>query len=263
MNSDTYESHLVGRFMQAWGRLEGNGSEPAAILNNSQNPFDSWFGDICGEVQFRYFLIEFKKTREGFLEEVKFGSKKPHRTALYEHLKTDADCRKIARFGHFAAYAHTGSDLLAFEPYAHSAASVRTVSQLVDDGLNSSGSSSELDYRAWTLDFRRFYDALHEKDLSLHHNDAPWLYSKGLGVPVADLEQYVSCMYSHLIYDDPTPSSMLLGAFDPSTGEFKAVALSPFQMLNALKETFVVLKREMAKEHQNQTSSQNAFRNRH
>jgi len=260
MDSDTYESHLVGRFMQIWGRLEGVGSEPAVILNNAQNPFDNWFGDICGKVQFRYFLIEFKKTREGFLDEVRIGSQKPNRTALYEHLKTDVDCRKIACFGHFAAYAHSNSDLLAFEPYLNSAAPVRSKSQLVDYGLNSTGSSSELNHRTWALDFKRFYDALHEKDLSLYHNGAPWLFSKGLGIPVADLEQYVSCMYSHLIYHAPTPGIMLLGAFNPSTGEFKSVALSPFQMLSTLKDKFEKMEREMAEEQQNLTRTKNAFR---
>ena len=260
MPSENYESHLVGLFMQLWGREEGKNSEAATLLTNAQNPFDNWFGDICGVVRHRYFLIEFKRTRSGFLEEVKIGSAKPHRTALYQHLSNDDVCRKIARFGHFAAY-QEDANLLAFEPYAHSAAPRLSAKELTEVSLLSSVPSFELNHSAWTLNFGKFYDALHEDDLSLHYQSSPWLFTKGLGIPEADLEQYVSCMYSHLKYYEVEDDVILLAALDPSTKELKTVTLPPFQMMTALKEKFEGLREAMADETANEVRRTNSFHN--
>ena len=261
MHSENYESQLVGLFMQLWGRREGSDSEPATILTNAQNPFDSWFGDICGAVRHRYFLIEFKQTRAGFLDEVKPGSAKPHRTALYQHLRTDEVCRKIARFGHFAAY-QSDSNLLAFEPYAHSIAPRRLKAELIDDSLSSAVPTFELDYTAWTHNFGKFYDALNECDLTLYHESSPWLFRNGLGIPEADLEDYVLCMYSHLEYYEPKDGVILLGALDPCTKEFKAVTLTPYQMVAELKNKFEGLRAAMADEMAKEAQRTNLLRSR-
>lgn len=259
MPSENYESQLLGLFMQLWGRTEGRNSEAATLLTNAQNPFDNWFGDVCGVVRHRYFLIEFKRTRSGFLEEVKIGSAKPHRTALYKHLRNDEVCRKIARFGHFAAY-QEDAGLLAFEPYAHSVAPRLPAKELIKDVLLSSVSSFELDYPAWTLNFGKFYDALHERDLSLHHQSPPWLFRNGLGIPEADLEHYVLCMYSHLEYCEADDGVILLAALDPSTNKLMTVALPPFQMMTALKEKFEGLRVAMADELTNEGRRKDSFR---
>jgi len=242
---ENYESHLVGLFMQLWGRKEGQELEPATILNNAQNPFDNWFGDITGEVRFRYFLIEFKTTREGFVKEVEAGSAKPHRTALYAHLREDEDCRKISKYGHFAAYEGTAPRLLVFEPYAHSAAALQSASSIATAILKSTGLRHEMDYRSWSMDFASFFDELHEESLDLHNSNSPWLFSKGLGVPEADLEQYVRCMYQHLQYSETDGGSMMLCAINPSTSELKVVSATPFQMVSALKDKFAAMRRLM------------------
>ncbi len=247
MSLEKYESHLVGQFLQLWGRREGVESMPATILNNAQNPFDHWFGDICGEVRHRYFLIEFKQTRDGFAEEAKPGSKKTDRTALYQHLRSDESCRKIARVGHFAAY-QEDSGVLAFEPYAHSIAPLRSKMDIVDEVLNGTQPWSELDYRAWTSSFTKLYDALHESDLTLYGESPPWLFKTGLGIPVADLEQYVSCMYSHINFYENDKGLLLLGSINPANNELKAVALSPFQMVSELKVKFERMRLAMAEE---------------
>jgi hypothetical protein len=220
-------------------------SEAATILANAQNPFDNWFGDICGVARHRYFLIEFKRNRSGFLEEVKRGSAKPHRTALSKHLRNDEVCRKIARFGHFDAY-QDNAGLLAFEPYAHSVAPRIPAKELIEAVLSSSVSAFELDYPAWIFNFGQFYNALHESDLSLHYQSPPWLFKSGLGIPEADLEQYVLCMYSHLEYFEVEDGVILLAALDPSTNELSTIPLPPFQMVTVLKEKFEGLRLAMA-----------------
>jgi hypothetical protein len=260
VSSESYESHLVGLFMQLWGRQEGVCSEPATLLNNAQNPFDHWFGDICGQVQYRYFLIEFKRSRDGFFDEVKVGSAKPHRTSFYQHLRTDEACRQISRIGHFAAY-QADNDLLAFEPYAHSVVPKASKKDVVKSVLSSSAPYCELDYQAWTFGFLRFYNELHESDLSLHHQSSPTLFGKGLGIPELALEQYVSCMYSH-VEDGTTDSGLiLLGAFNLSTGKLKALALPPFKMVVALKEKFALMRVAMAAELASEKSREDSLGN--
>lgn len=67
-----YESHYTCHFFRLWGAKEGargiNSNMP--LLGNMQNDFDSMFGDITGQAENRYFIIEFKRTRKGFKEEV-------------------------------------------------------------------------------------------------------------------------------------------------------------------------------------------------
>jgi hypothetical protein len=242
------ESQLVGLFMQLWGRRDVQSTEPATILNNAQNQFDNWFGDICGEVRFRYFFIEFKKTRAGFLAEIRAGSKKPHRTALYEHLRNDTDCRNIAWHGHFAAYADEGTGKLVFEPYAHSPAPVNSKAEIVGKEINSTLPWHGLDYRSWCLSFPKLYEALHDEDISLHNQTPPWLFNKGLGIPEADLEQYVQCMYHHLQYFEQEDGLMVLGAVNPKTNELKVVSSTPFRMVQELKKKFEALRNRMAAE---------------
>lgn len=248
MDSSNYESQLVGLFLQLWGRAEGKEYNPAAILNNAQNPFDNWFGDICGQVNFRYFLIEFKADREGFLEEVQIGSQKPHRTALYQKLELDPDCQQIANHGHFSAYSDEKLSLLAFETYANSAKPISATSETLGIDFDANKPEYNLIFKSQAINFREFYKNLHEEDLSLRNPDSPWIFQKGLGIPEADLERYINCMYSHLEYYEKDPGVLLLGAFDPCTNEFKAVALPPFQMMEALKEKFESITKKMNQE---------------
>jgi hypothetical protein len=131
---------------------------------------------------------------------------------------------------------------------------------LIEGVLSSSVSPFELDYPAWTFHFGEIYDALHESDLSLHHQSPPWLFRNGLGIPEADLEQYVLCMYSHLEYCEVENGVILLAALDPSTNELKTVALPPFQMVTALKEKFEGLRVAMADELTNEGRCKNSFR---
>lgn len=259
MTTENYESQLVGLFMQMWGRHEGRGTEPASLLNNAQNPFDHLFGDICGEVRFRYFLMEFKASRSGFAEEVKPNSVKPHRTALYAHLKTDRKCRKIARFGHFAGYLSAETDALAFEPYANSIATITIAGEVASACLEPHYQWDELDYRSWTINFNRLYDLLNTSDLTLFGQSSPWLFASGLGVPEADLEEYVKCMYSHLQYIEQDDGVMLLGAINIVTGEFHAIKSTPFQMVADLKNKFDSLRKTMEKDTRNERNSGSSF----
>ncbi len=259
MKTENYESHLVGLFMQMWGRREGMGTEPASLLNNAQNPFDHLLGDICGEVRSRYFLMEFKESRKGFYEEVKPNSAKPHRTALYAHLKSDLRCRRIARFGHFAGYLSDETNELAFEPYAHSIATIKAKEEVTSACLQLDYQWEELEYRSWTMNFNALYDSLHTPDLTLFGQSSPWLFASGLGVPEADLEEYVKCMYSHLQYMEQDEGVLLLGALNPVTGKFHAIKSTPFQMVADLMNKFESLRRTMEKYTGNDRNSGSSF----
>lgn len=234
--NELFESHLAGLFIRLWSIREGAAENPAVILNNSQNVFDEWFGDICGEVEYRYFIIELKRERNGFIEEIdpKYG--KAHRYNLYEHLRNNSCCRDISIFGHFAGYEDKSKNM-AFEPYAHSIAPELGKVAIMFSVLFDDKNKNPLDYRRWTLSFDKLYDALHENDMA----KMPTLesrYNKGLGITLDDLEKYIDCMYSHLDYEIDNTGIMLLGAVNPVTGEFKSVTKTPFQMTRELKEKF-------------------------
>jgi hypothetical protein len=88
------------------------GSWPT-LVGNAQNPLDHLVGDVLGGTEHsRYFIIEFKRYPQGFVDEVSLIGGKPDRTALLDHLTLDAVCLRLSRLGHFGAYWNRGEIIL-------------------------------------------------------------------------------------------------------------------------------------------------------
>ena len=77
----------------------------ATLVGNAQNPLDHLVGDVLGQtVPGRYFIIEFKRYADGFVDEVSLALGKPDRVALIDHLMVDPACHDLSRLGHLGAY---------------------------------------------------------------------------------------------------------------------------------------------------------------
>lgn len=200
-----YESNFVFHFARLWGYEEGRAGRgfEARLIGNSQNRFDELIGDVAGQSGKRFFLIEFKRTRDGFLKEVEGSHLKPHRRALYEHLKVDATCRKFARFGHWGGYADSDGNLF-FEPYAHAMVPIdgraleahrKRLRAEWEAGVRHV--PHELDTRSSVICFNDFFGAATDRDIALWDQDKR-LFGEGLGIPKETLQWYVECMYQHL-----------------------------------------------------------------
>lgn len=217
-----FESHYVCHFFRLWGYEEGKKGIQLqnALLGNMQNDFDSKFGDVCAEVNTRYFIIEFKRERKNFREEVS-PSGKFHRSNLYNHLRIDSRCRSIARQGHLGAYADD-NDQLIFEPYAHCVAEVKPREKIIQETLNSKVATwHELDYRSYFFDFKKFYNLITVDDCNLSEF-TPGFFKNGLGITKEHLEDYIYCMYQHLSTAKDESGAAILGAFSPKDGKFVA-----------------------------------------
>lgn len=237
-NFDLYESHLTSHFFRLWGAREGKAgiSPDTSLLGNAQNFFDSAVGDVAGKVGCQYFFIEFKRTRSGIAEEIKAAGK-PHRHALYTHLLTDEPCRMLSYIGHFAAY-QSDDNTIVFEQYLHSAAQratktdgksavlaydMETIGRSKDAGLNLPG-------YVWVFD--RLYDSL---------TLAPGGPSQPLGWDKDEMQDYINCMYEHLIKGEQVSKNgnrTMLGVYDPDTKEFTGFVSSLEHIVASLHAAF-------------------------
>jgi hypothetical protein len=237
-----FESNYTCHFFRLWGYEEGKTGVPLrdALLGNMQNDFDAKFGDVCGAVGTRFFIIEFKASRQGFQDEIS-PSGKIHRGYLYDHLRTDAFCRSIARQGHFGAYAETNHQLF-FEPYAHCVADIKSKAEIIEEQLDGLAKPwHELNYQAWVLDFSNFFTSVTERNSDLSESQLGF-FTKGLGITSSHLAEYIECMYQHLepVIDDSGKS--ILGAYAPLTGKFIAFEGSTTELVNRLHDFFEELK---------------------
>jgi hypothetical protein len=187
-----------------------------------QNDFDAKFGDVCGDANNRFFFIEFKRSREGFAKEVSKSGGKTHRIALYEHLRLDSSCRKIARQGHFGCYP-SSSGSLVFEPYAHCPAAIKTKIEIAKAVLSKPAFASinELDNQAWECGFPRLYEQITSFS-STRSEEFPEFFEDGLGITSAHLKAYVYCMYEHLQTVVDPSGAAILGAFNSQAKTFVA-----------------------------------------
>lgn len=221
-----YESHFACYFFRYWGYLEGKQSHGMSepLLGNMQNPFDALFGDVVGQSNQRFFIIEFKRNRRDFFDEVNEKSGKPHRSRLYQHLKIDSDCRDISRVGHFGGYPNE-HDQLTFEPYAHCMVPIQSQQDITQKIVLRDEASEPLEFRAWHGGFTAFYKQLTAYPPTMSQA-VPGFFTYGLGITREQLEQYVECMYQHLEHATDSDGEGMLGMFDKETGEFKAVVAS-------------------------------------
>lgn len=206
--STLHESNLVGSFMYLWGYRDARAgkTEPPGLLVQAQNTLDHIVGDLFGATgatdfgHRRCFIIEFKRDLNGFSKEVRGSKAKAHRTALYQHLRNDSSCRKLAKFGHFGAYAD-GNDLVLVE-YANAVGpDLETLKR------ESPPHRYDLDYPSPAFKFDLLYKELNEtlvEPLHPHSKDPknslfytegdPHLYRKGLGLSVPSMQAYLRCM---------------------------------------------------------------------
>lgn len=208
-----YESALVGAFNYLWGYRDASlGKSPSmAILSNAQNPLDQLIGDMLGNVEGRYFLIEFKAEVSGFFNEVHAKNAKPARSNLYRHLRTDFECRKLARFGHFGAWSN-GS--LRIAPYAHA----------VGPGNFAGKQYHELDYASFEADFDKFYDYINCPDVTPRDS----LYASGLGLPADAMLHYLECILQQFpgVMAPSEEANAIFGFWSPATASVVAVPTS-------------------------------------
>lgn len=203
--SKLFESAQVGSFMYMWGYADAVDNRPHSpgLLVNSQNVLDHLVGDLFGAVnpsrdeaktERRWFLAEFKRERNGFYQEVHYKNAKPHRRALYSHLREDFKCRQLARFGHFAIWGDDENELI-IEPYAHAVRPGPAGGP--GPGLH------ELDTASVQHPFMPFYRALHMAQMRRHYMDVNF-YGQGLGLPCASMQKYLACMLQFCV---PLPTS--------------------------------------------------------
>jgi hypothetical protein len=202
-----YESGLAGAFMYMWGYQDALHNVPVApgLLLNSQNTLDNLIGDLFGAISAgedstrRWFLAELKQDHAGFHDEVHGTKAKPHRTALYTHLRADKFCRDLARFGHFAVWYEEPQDVL-IAPYAHAVGPGAMA--LPGQGFH------ELNHASFTSGFDVFYKNLHEPDLTRFYMNE-LLYGPGLGLPIEGMQAYLQCILQFCV---PLPTTPALAA---------------------------------------------------
>ena len=221
-----YESALVGAFNYLWGHRDASVGKPPsmAILSNAQNPLDHLLGDMLGKVEGRYFLIEFKAEVSGFFDEVHAKDAKPARSNLYRHLRTDFECRKLARFGHFGAWSN-GAFRIA--PYAHA----------VGPGNFAGKEYHELDYASFEADFDEFYADINCADVTPFGQDDS-LYSSGLGLPADAMLDYLECILQQFpgVVAPTEEANAIFGFWSPATDSVVAVPTSFEGLLSSLEE---------------------------
>ena len=210
----------------------------ASLLGNMQNDFDNKFGDLCGQVGARFFIMEFKPAREAFKDEISLSAKgKLNRAALYDHLHDDSHCRRLSDVGHFGAYANENNQLV-FEPYARCMVD-KTDEELILRGLllKEDTERHELNYASWASDFSTFYQDTNQANSDL--SDYPAGYFKvGLGLTKTHLQAYVECMYQHLQDADNDMGEVVLCAMHPVTGEMVAFRDTLANLLTRLHQHF-------------------------
>lgn len=192
-----FESAIAGAFMYSWGYQDAMRGVlvPPGLLINPQNTLDQLIGDLFGSVtpsvpgelpastERRWFIAELKQDEKGFHTEVHTGAAKPARAALYAHLRSDDECRNLARFGHFAVWLE--DDEIVAAPYAH------TVGPGSYQG--SGPFAHELDNHSFKAKFKPFYDALCEPDMHRFWGNK-LNYGAGLGLPQEGMQEYLKCM---------------------------------------------------------------------
>lgn len=239
-----YESALVGAFNYLWGHRDASAGKPPSmpILSNAQNPLDHLLGDMIGNVEGRYFLIEFKAAAHGFFDEVHAKGAKPARTNLYQHLRTDSECRKFARFGHFGAWSN---GTLRFAPYAHA----------VGPGSYAGAQHHELDHASVELDFDQLYAQLNCGDITPFAQDAA-LYANGLGLPADAMREYFECILQQFagVVAPSEEAKAIFGFWSPLTASIVAVPTSVEGLLWSFEEAKRLTQR------QTQTSKQPGYR---
>ena len=177
-----HESSLVGAFHYLWGYFDSKSNKLflPLLLNNAQNPLDVAVGDLISKVGGRYFIIEFKRERIGFMDEVHGASAKPARKSLYTILRDQKKIRNWARFGHFGAYQE--DDELIFEPWGHV---VGPESKLQPDNK-----WHELDYNSFKAKFAGMYSYLNDSNLKAS-SSCELCYDPGLGLPAQGMYEYL------------------------------------------------------------------------
>ncbi|AJF00173.1 hypothetical protein [Pandoraea apista] len=227
-----YESHYVGLFMYYWGwrSSELGAGARDLILQNSQNPFDSLFGDIAGNVGLRHFIVEFKTSRGLLVDEVsancKASNQKPHRNCLYNHLQSDPVCRNLSMIGHFGAFAEEGRQLI--EPYFYAVQPENIRVGLLADGAN---------VTSQTFDWDKFHEGVTESRMDMRPDGAGY-FQYGLGWTSDQLSQYVRCMYAHLVAGKGRDGHAMLCSVNPETGEMKPVISSFDDLIEMLELRF-------------------------
>lgn len=235
-----FESHFTHHFFRQWGAKEGAaGIKPdALLLGNSQNEFDEKIGDLAGVVGCRFFLIEFKLSREGIAEEVK-EKVKPHRYHLYQHLRRDQQCRQLAFVGHYAAYPDEANHL-AFEPYAHAVAPRMAKSAILAIAIFNDEPSHELDFSRPSMPFDGFYSGVTSANENLSEV-VPGFFSDGFGLPQAAFETYINCMYQHLEGGVSSTGEAIVGMVNPKTKKFTAFRGTIEDLIEKLYAAFEAL----------------------
>ena len=219
-----FESSLVSAFIYMCGyedAKEGRERNESAYLANQQNKFDKLFGDLFGQVDSRFFIIEFKRERNLFEQEVAGGKAKPLRVGLYnafweacENPKQRDDLTwALGRFGHFGAYEQDSE--LRFEAYGsavHRPNEVNALTPEASEYLKLHGSAPFTFFPP--IDFQSFYDAVNaDRGTRSNSQGAHWtnnadqdkfypFYSTGLGLPASSFRSYLDTMLSFMTEDD-------------------------------------------------------------
>lgn len=225
---DLYESFFTSHFFRLWGQREQALGIPEAqsiLLGNAQNFLDAAFGDVSGNVGRKFFLIEFKRTREGIAEEVK---NKIHRKELFKKLQTDESCIALANRGHFAGFP-SSEEVIIFEPYFQAALPIPKL----------------IDGKSWCFSFNELFDRLNKSE-EVVTDAEPNIsgFVQGLGLTKIEFEKYILCMYEHLEPHITENSGsevewkIMFGVFDKKTGEVYGFVEDFPTLLNHLYKRF-------------------------
>lgn len=200
-----YESAFVGIFFRLWGNNETSEDlRKNVLLCNAQNKFDATFGDVNAQINERYFIVEFKKTREGVAQEVRAGGKDDRQELLANLLKQQS-LRELSVLCHFAAYGE--SDTLFLETYMMACADECVIPNILESTPLTGLAHTEL---IGKISFLDFFNKITTKQNEIHEQS----FVSGLGLSKADFKLYVQGMYLHKQGKGTLKERVLLGKRD-------------------------------------------------
>lgn len=191
-----YESHLVASFCYRWGRLdekiiqrikrnrytgEYRKHKETVLLSNPPNPIDKYIGDLFGRIDnIRFFLVEFKKERTDFPNELW----KPARADLVAKLMANPVYDRLSWYGHFGCY--IDADDILLEPYRKLLPPI----PIPPNGVLSHA-----------IDLPDFHSRLCESKNVLSYTIPPGgkYFISGLGLSFEGMKEYLRCVLAYFV----------------------------------------------------------------
>lgn len=257
---ENFESTLIGLFMEKWGARENQlGKTGSAISNNAQNPFDAFVGDVFGNSDSkRFFIIEFKRSKDLFPQELLLASGKLHRYWLALHLLKDFRCAKLSWNGHFGGYGI--DDILQFGTY-YNCIKLNEKKKIAEIYANSPSQYAAADVKKWECNFPTLFTGLNHCNFETEDG----FFKYGIGLPWEAFAEYIKCMNQHsrrIKIQDPKKKEekWIFGSVDPVNKQFFSKSLRPRELIDMiLGHLAKIAERKAAEEKEIPSKNPNPF----